>query len=301
MSLDFMSWTRQQLEAEARRLGAMAPEQWSRDELIAELERLRNETPSTPPGARGLLRRVVSKVRGALPMPSSPPRPSRPSLVMSGSEHRSPQHYKSRANPSTGAGSQVGTSESEAQEPIPTRTMAGLLAAQGHPERAIAIYEKIAEREPFATDVEEAIAKLRHDLPTSAGSNVAVREPSPDGGTTAARSTTGSDDPHHARLGLSVGEHSTTIRWQVPSSAIARGNRLLDAPGALTLRIIVVTADEAGRCKRHQTDLPVGNAQGERDVRLKELNEASASVTAAIGVERGGRFVSIAHATPASL
>lgn len=296
MSVDFMSWTRQQLEAEARRLGAMAPEQWSRDELIAELERLRGGSPSTPPGARGLLRRVVSKVRGALPMPSSPPRPSRPSLMMSGSEERSPDRYKGQGNTapsesSADRGGRVSQSSADAEEPIPTRTMAGLLAAQGHPERAIAIYEQIAALEPFATDVEQAIAKLKHEMPTAAGNTAAEGRASTDAKTAA-------DAPRHATIGLSVGDGATTIRWQVPASAIARGNRMLEAPGALTLRIVVVTADDAGRCERHQTDLPVASQDGERDVRLDELREPSASVTAAIGVERGGKFVSIAHAAP---
>jgi predicted Zn-dependent protease len=50
--------------------------------------------------------------------------------------------------------------EPDAVEPIRTRTMARLLAAQGYPRRALAILQELHVRDPEDTEVQALIAQI---------------------------------------------------------------------------------------------------------------------------------------------
>jgi len=165
-------------------------------------------------------------------------------------------------------------------EPIPTRTMARLLADQGHTRRALAIYRKLLREQPEDDDLREAIDRLE----AGSRSRSARRAASP--------STSDDDEAEGVEVvAVPVGVKSVLVAWSVSEEALREAGELLADDGALEARVVVVRADADGAVRREVRERPVKRS-GEWLVRVY----AGARVTAAVGLQRAGRFVSVAHA-----
>ena len=175
------------------------------------------------------------------------------------------------------------SSESLADEPIPTRTMARLLADQGHERRALAIYRKLLRDRPQDDDLRHEVERLE------AGRSRSSRRGAPS--SSSSSSSSDDDDGEGAEVvAVPVGRQSVLVAWSVAGQALAEAGALLEG-GSLEARIVVVRADSSGAIRREIRERPVESA-GEWVVPVY----AGARVTAAVGLQRGGRFVSVAHA-----
>ena len=171
------------------------------------------------------------------------------------------------------------------QEPIATRTMARLLADQGHTRRALAIYKKLIREQPTNTTLEEEAAALGGTRTRSSK-------------TTATTTASDDDDDSHATgevVFVRGPEGQLIVAWSLPKAAAERAQSIVGAHGRPTARVVVVRASSGGGVLRETFDLQAGNA---------EIFEGSipappgSRVTAAIGLLAGERFVSVAHADP---
>ena len=129
--------SREELIEEARKRGITEPEKLA----PRELERI----VSTGRPSQSFWSRFLGRVRGAL-----------------GSEGSHVPVAERTPNPPSG-GETTGD-EMVSDEPIPTRTMAGLLAEQGHEERALAIYDRLLDGPAVHAANVEARTDLRAEL-----------------------------------------------------------------------------------------------------------------------------------------
>ena len=244
MSLDDM--TLEELVAEARRLGVSRPERMDRAELLRRLGK-RGRFRS----ARNLLGRVVDRVREALPG-GRPPRTSPSSAPPPGSPPRTPD------------------------EPIVTRTLAGLLAAQGHDARALAIYDHLLALDPGDRTLSEEAEALR------ARSRHRHGAPAPD-----------------EVVAVPVDGGALLVSWHVGAPAIARARAVLGEEGQLCARVVLVVPDQLEVVRSDVVErTPIG-ATGEW---LLGAVPSTERCTVSIGLLGETRFVSMTHtrvATPA--
>jgi hypothetical protein len=150
-------------------------------------------------------------------------------------------------------------------EPIRTRTLARLLAQQGHRQRAAAMYEALLEKQPDDDELRAELAGLR-----AAG----AEEASPD------------------LISVAVDDHTVWVGWSVTSEGVDRARRLLGEPAPLAVRLAVTAPDPEALVRTQTRDLPDVELSGEWIVR--DL-PAGARATASVGVLGAGRFISIAH------
>ncbi|MEM9192141.1 MAG: hypothetical protein AAGF12_23415 [Myxococcota bacterium] len=220
-----------ELRAEAEQRGIEGAETMSRDELVHAIEVARG-------GLRSLLKSGIEKVVDRL-LPTRRTDPAPPG--------RGPQ-------------------EAETNEPILTRTMAGLLASQGYDQRALAIYERLIESSADAELHAEATALRR-------------------------RVALGTGEQRFSMVALPMDGASLLVAWQLAPEAIARAQAVLGSPGELTARVVIVAPDKQ-TFLRHETLEREAEPDGEW--LLREL-PAGAKITASIGVRTDARFVSAAH------
>jgi hypothetical protein len=150
-------------------------------------------------------------------------------------------------------------------EPIRTRTLARLLAQQGHRQRAAAMYEALLEKQPDDDELRTELAALR------AGG---AEETSPD------------------LISVAVDDHTVWVGWSVTSEGVDRARRLLGEPAPLAVRLAVTAPDPEALVRTQTRDLPDVELSGEWIVR--DL-PAGARATASVGALGAGRFISIAH------
>ena len=158
-------------------------------------------------------------------------------------------------------------------EPIETRTMARILAEQGYQRRALAIYQKLVERSPDDASLRDEMQSVRES-----------KKPSED-----------DEDPERDECVAVAADDHAVVAWKVGDAAVRRAARLCGDGATLVLRSIVLSTVE-GSVEREIAEQPVELA-GERAFDI----ERGQRLIAAIGLRREERFVSIAHAPPLTL
>ncbi len=142
--------TTPELRAEAERLGVRDTYALSRAQLI---HAIRNQTGELPP--EGIFGRVLGFAKWALQTTAPPaqqetppetkhfPHPSEPP-----SESPSPMNTTSSTPPARAPAGVFSVAPAAFEEPLPTRTMARILADQGHFRRSLAIYANLLRDTP---------------------------------------------------------------------------------------------------------------------------------------------------------
>lgn len=258
---ELKAWPREKLQAKAIERGVRGAEFLTRTELVTLLSG-RDESARSPLTlARNLLRSLLEKT---FPTDDVPP------SVQTGaprSETRPQEPVDTEAGPPMSM-SIVPTTE---DEPIQTRTMARLLANQGHSERALAIYDLLVSESPEDADLKAERDELALTGNLSSGAEYA------------------SDHLEITRT------HATSIfvRWELTQSGVKRASALCSSDPALTLRLVCLDADENAVVTSVVRDFAAEGRVGEK--LIADLSPTSACV-AAVGVGTGAAFVSIAHA-----
>lgn len=209
--------------------------------------------------ARNLYERATSgepqEGRPALPRRPAAPPPAGPPSVSSPSEDAP---TTTPPSPEAPAGAQ--------DEPIRTRTLARLLAQQGHRRRAMAMLESLLAETPQDAELQAELEALR---------------------------ATPGDGGEAEMVSLAVDEQTVWVSWRVSEQGIARARRLLGEAGPLAVRVSITAPDASTVVRTEARELSQVDASGEWTV--GEL-PPRARATAAVGVVGQGRFVSIAHA-----
>lgn len=296
------SWDRAKLEAEARRIGVWAPHRKESADLIQRI-RMHHTAPLRRAGR--FLKRAANfalSLRPALPVPEAPKpapkaKPTPAAEKPKASEPaKDPVQNKAPASGETARlapkkviadATLVEDDDGAMQEPIATRTMARLLAAQGHPRRALAIYKKLLREQPGDASLEEEAAALgsKRTRTSKTTPNVGASE---------------EDDDSHATgevVFVRGPEGQLIVAWSLPKAAAERAQSILGPQGRPTARVVVVRASSSGGILRETFDLQAGDAtvfEGEGSIPAPP----GSRVTAAIGLLAGERFVSVAHAEP---
>jgi hypothetical protein len=164
--------------------------------------------------------------------------------------------------------------------------MARLLAAQGHRERALLIYEELlAQNSADSAIQDEADAVRRGEV---------LAEPHlPEPPFSSDRWMLPDTDDHLA----CQGDPSTglTLRWSVTEAGQLRAGAVLGERGELALRIISIQPDPERVVRSQITEHgPVGE-QGQWQA---PALAPGARCFAAVGLRAGNRFVAIVHAHP---
>jgi hypothetical protein len=172
------------------------------------------------------------------------------------------------------------------EEPIRTVSMARLLAAQGHRERSLAIYEElIAQNSEDASLRDEAQALRRGEStelpPLSAPPEASEADALPDAGD---------------RLWCE-GEptQGMRLRWALSEHGQRRARAVLGRDGELAIRLVSIAFDPIRVVRSEITEHGPIDASGEWTA--PALTD-SARCFAAVGLRHGKRFVAVVHARP---
>lgn len=283
--------TRDELEDEARRRGIDVGDGVERDELESQiLAHEKRSAGGVVDAARSLLGRVVDMALGARrpedrpPPPSAtPPRrastppaaPSSPPVAAAPTPSPAPAPTPTAEPASEAATQSPMSAEPASTEPIRTRTMARLLAEQGHPARARAIYDEL-----LASDPKDDELRAERDTLTS----TAPRTPAsaPDG-----------TFEFDAISTVGIDATSALVAWEITEAGVERARGVLGDDGELTLRVVTIAADAQQIVRARSTDhAPVQRTGHQVATDLPP----HATCFAAIGMRAGERFVAIAHA-----
>jgi len=169
------------------------------------------------------------------------------------------------------------------EEPIRTRSMARLLVAQGHRDRAVAILESIALANPHDLAARDDLDRLRADVPLDPE---LARLPEPHALPTLP--DTGDTIELRALPGREL-----HISWTTTAAGQARANAVLGSVGELALRVVAITPDPTRVVRSEITERAPVDAAHEWTA---PAVAAGSRCFAAIGMRIGGRFVAIAHA-----
>jgi hypothetical protein len=181
------------------------------------------------------------------------------------------------------------------EEPIRTRSMAQLLAAQGHAERALAIYEELlAQNSDDAVLLREAAALRRGEpvpevaLPTPPAP---IHSPStaPSGVWSSSKEKLECDGQPESGL---------VLRWNITGEGERRARALLglaESDGELTVRLVAIRPDPDQVVRSEITEHGPVSASGQWE--LGPLADVARCV-ATVGLRAGDRFVSIVHMQP---
>jgi len=182
------------------------------------------------------------------------------------------------------------------EEPIRTRSMAQLLAAQGHRERALAIYEELIAKDSTDLELEREAASLRRGEPAP---NASLPEPPRE--TRPSQAPSGVWSSSKERLTCEGAPHSgLLLRWVITDEGERRARAVLgvsDSDGELTVRLVSIRPDAERIVRSEITEHGPVSASGEWSP--GPLVDAERCV-AAIGMRAGERFVSIVHVQPTS-
>jgi hypothetical protein len=209
--------------------------------------------------ARSLLDRATAGDPPAppRPIPREPAPPTEPApapVEPSGEVAATPRHLTPVPPPGT------------PDEPIRTRTLARLLAQQGHRQRALAMYEALLAEVPEDDDLRAE----RDELKASSAA-----------------------DGEAEMVSVAVDARTVWVSWRVSEQGLKRAQRLLGTDGALAVRLSVTAPDPSTVVRTEARELHAVEPEGEWVVR--DL-PGDARATASVGVVGGDRFVSIAHA-----
>lgn len=180
------------------------------------------------------------------------------------------------------------------EEPIRTRSMAQLLAAQGHRERALAIYEELIAQDSTDKTLEREAAALRRGEPAQ---DIALPEPPSEPRPSQAPSGVWSSSKE--RLTCEGEPHSgLLLRWAITHEGERRARAVLgvnEDAGELTVRLVSIRPDAERIVRSEITEHgPVAPSGEWAPGPLLDTERC----VAAIGMRAGDRFVSIVHVQP---
>jgi hypothetical protein len=172
------------------------------------------------------------------------------------------------------------------EEPIRTHSMARLLAAQGHRERALAIYEELLA---LGTESDgEALAREAEALRAGHVPEAAVLpEPPP------LRELPVAGDGDRVELAGDVGQ-GLSLRWEVSAGGRERARAVLGRDGELAVRLVTIGPDPERVVSSRITEHGPVSDSGQWTT---EPVASGARCFAAVGLRADDRFVSIAHAS----
>lgn len=173
------------------------------------------------------------------------------------------------------------------EEPIRTRSMARLLAAQGHRERALAIYEELLAQNSEDAALRRETDALRRGDPlseprlSSPAPALDVPLELPDGGD---------------RLWCEGNpEEGLRLRWQLSDQGQERARAVLGHHGELAIRVVAIKPDSADVVRSEITEHGPVSARGEW---VAPGLYSATRCFAAVGLRDGERFVAVVHARP---
>lgn len=270
-------WTRQELEAEARRLGARGARALSRSDLLRVIVRRLKSVGAwkeraarwagRAPAMRWASRAWAGRERAPEVREEPQPAPADPEP-----EAEAPQMPQPPAR------------EPVSTEPIRTRSMARLLAAQGHRERALEVYEDLLREQPGDASLRHEAAALRIEPESTTPVAEASSLPRP----SEVEPVRGDDQVSGARLE----GHRAHVRWRVTDAGRRRAQQVLGGDGELALRVVLLSPDPTTVVRSRTHEHTVEAAEGER---MLEDVPHDARVFVAVGLRHQGRFAAIAH------
>lgn len=164
----------------------------------------------------------------------------------------------------------------DGSEPIRTRTFARLLADQGHPDRALALLQALADEGTEDAELRWEIDRLRRLRENG-------REPP----------TTPPPAPTLPPIALGRLEGGRVeLRWTLTEAGATPGRHLAGPGASLTARLVAITPDMESVIANQVFEREVEDLVG--STRFEGI-PARARLTAAIGWRARGRFVSVAH------
>jgi hypothetical protein len=172
------------------------------------------------------------------------------------------------------------------EEPIRTRSMARLLAAQGHKERALAIYAELIESQSDTDALRAEAETVRRGDPIDApllpapGAEERLSAPPESGDKLWSEGEPGS--------GL-------LLRWSITDGGLQRARAVLGKDGEIAVRVISIRPDEARVVRSEITEHAPVDASGEWQT---PPLPSSVRCFAAAGLRHGDRFVAIVHVHP---
>lgn len=278
-------WTRQELEAEARRLGARGARALSRSELLSVIvRRLKSAGAWRERAARWAGRmpamRWASRAWGDRERASRARVEPKPVPADPGPE---PTEAETPQPAEVGTPSPV-SHEPAPNEPIRTRSMARLLAAQGHLERALEVYEALLREQPHDISLRHEAAALRADPEAATPVAGASSLPRP----TEVEPFRGDERVSGVRL---EGARAH-VRWRVTEAGRRRAQQVLGGDGELALRVVLLSADPTMVVRSSTREHAAEADEGERTL---EDVPREARVFVAVGLRHQGRFAAIAH------
>lgn len=277
---------------------------WSRKRALPRDPQARWSPPPSPPPAAHVDRAQPPEVPSSgAPQPESEPRASfapRSVTPQTGEAARRPSSLPPSdaivVNETPRSPARPATTRTFQEEPIRTRSMAQLLAAQGHRERALAIYEELIAKDSEDASLEREAASLRRGEPAPAATL-----PEPPRALRPSQAPSGVWSSSKERLTCEGAPHSgLLLRWTISDEGERRARAVLglgDSDGELTVRLVSIRPDAERVVRSEITEHGPVAASGEWSP--GPLLDAERCV-AAIGMRAGDRFVSIVHVQPSA-
>jgi hypothetical protein len=301
-------WSRGQLEKEAERRGISGYRSLTRIELISQLMaqgltvgqeavRLAQETlsaalssavirlPRQLEALSNFSRRLPPmagfsrKQKGASSPRTSGHDPIPPVRVtvnaaVAGAEDANPAHES------------IPTVRTFSEEPIRTRSMARLLAAQGHRERACAIYEELLQKVPSDAQLRGEAEAVKRGHDTGFDNAERLRRASH------AQPITLPDSADVVRCER-VADGALVVSWTVTDQGKDRAAAVLGKSGELAVRIMAVIPDTERVVRSEVTEYGPVNSTGSW---TSQQLPVGARCFTAVGLRANNRFVAIVHA-----
>lgn len=172
------------------------------------------------------------------------------------------------------------------EEPIRTVSMARLLAAQGHRERALAIYEELIAQNSEEASLHDEAEALRHGEPA----RVKPLSAPPEAGSEP-------EFPDDGDRLWCEGQpaQGLRLRWALSELGQQRARAVLGSDGELAIRVVSIAFDPIRVVRSEITEHGPIDASGEWTA--PALTD-SARCFAAVGLREGQRFVAVVHARP---
>lgn len=174
------------------------------------------------------------------------------------------------------------------EPPQRTRAMARLLAAQGHRERALAIYADLLAHAPspepaLRTEMDEIARGQRVESELAARPTRAriLRMP-----------------PSAERLVCEPEAGGLRLQWSVTADGLRRARAVLAEQGELALRLLCIERDPQAVVQSRVIEHGPIAVAGEWSSPALEPGQAQTRYVATVGVRAGDRFVAIVHTSP---
>ncbi len=179
------------------------------------------------------------------------------------------------------------TTRTFVEEPIRTRSMARLLAAQGHRERALAIYEELLGQNSEDPGLRDEAAAMRRGEPVE---DPRLSGPPPDAIARASLPVGGDQLYCEGEPGAGL-----LLRWRITEEGEGRARAVLGRQGELAVRVICIRPDPEQVVRSEVTEHGPVEASGQWQA---PALPSAVRCLAAVGLRDGARFVAIVHDHP---